>query len=300
MSYIAGIIAVAIATALACSIPGSFVVLRRNSMLVDAIGHSALPGIVIGYLITRNLDSPILIFGAALAGLVVVLGNEYLIQTRLISGDAPQGLIFPALFSLGVLLITLKLSDIHLDERSVLVGDVNLVAFHSINIAGIDIGPAYFYLMLALAAINLVIMALLFNNLKITTFDQEFARTLGIKTHLINALFMFDISLTVTAAFSAVGAILVISLIVIPAATARLLTNNLLTMIALSGLIAVLGGYAGFWVAYYFDASTSSGMAIFYGLCLLATIGITRMWRIIAARRSHRLLSKTSTMTMAA
>src|SRR5690625_6129699 len=86
-------------------------------MLVDAISHAVLPGIVVGYFITRDLESPLLILGAALAGLVVVLGSEWLTRTGLLTGDAPQGLVFPALFSGGVILVSVNFANVHLDTH---------------------------------------------------------------------------------------------------------------------------------------------------------------------------------------
>src|SRR5690625_8013554 len=94
-------------------------------MLVDAISHAVLPGIVVGYFITRDLESPLLILGAALAGLVVVLGSEWLTRTGLLTGDAPQGLVFPALFSGGVILVSVNFPTVPLAPHPVLAGALN-------------------------------------------------------------------------------------------------------------------------------------------------------------------------------
>lgn len=136
MSFVAGVALLAVVTALACALPGVFVVLRRDSMLVDAVSHAVLPGIVVGFLFTQSLESPWLIVGAALAGLIVVLGSEWLGRTGLITGDAPQGLIFPALFSIGVILVTLNFANVHLDVHAVLVGDLNLAAWDQLTVGG--------------------------------------------------------------------------------------------------------------------------------------------------------------------
>ena len=154
MSFVVGTMLLAVVTALACALPGVFVVLRRNSMLVDAISHAIFPGIIFGYFLTRNFNSPLLILAAALAGLVVVLGSEWLARTGLLTGDAPQGLIFPALFSAGVILVTLEFANIHLDTHAVLAGDLNIAAWQPLIIAGTHLGPAYLYVMLSLIHIS--------------------------------------------------------------------------------------------------------------------------------------------------
>src|SRR5690606_37029870 len=92
MNFVLGTALLAVVTALACALPGTFIVLRKNSMLVDAISHAVLPGIVVGYFFTQDLESPLLTVGAALAGLVVAVGSEWLGRTGLLTGDAPQGL----------------------------------------------------------------------------------------------------------------------------------------------------------------------------------------------------------------
>ncbi|MGA3565643.1 metal ABC transporter permease [Melissospora conviva] len=277
MSLVVGTALLAVVTALACALPGVFVVLRRSSMLVDAIGHAVLPGIVVGYFFTRDLDSPLLIIGAALAGLVVVLGSEWLTRTGLITGDAPQGLIFPALFSAGVILVTLNFANVHLDTHAVLVGDLNLAAWEQLIVNGTSIGPAYLYVMLGVLALNIIFLGVFHTKLKVTTFDAQFATSIGIRAGLVNAAFMFLVSLTVTAAFNATGAILVIALMIVPPATAYLLSQSLPAMITLTAVIAVAGALAGFWTAYVLDAATSAGMAVFYGLVFVIVLAATRI-----------------------
>lgn len=246
-------------------------------MLVDAISHAIFPGIIFGYFLTRNFNSPLLILAAALAGLVVVLGSEWLARTGLLTGDAPQGLIFPALFSAGVILVTLEFANIHLDTHAVLAGDLNIAAWQPLIIAGTHLGPVYLYVMLGVLLINVVFLTLFYSKLKVTTFDPEFATSLGIRSRLLNTAFMFLVSVTITAAFNAAGAILVIALVVVPPATAYLLTTRLPVMIALTALIAIGGALAGFWVAYVLNAATSAGMSLFYGLVFAAVLVVTRL-----------------------
>lgn len=279
MSFALGVALLAVVTAVTCALPGTYVVLRRSSMLVDAISHAVLPGIVLGYLLTRDLDSPVLIVGAALAGMLVVLGSEWLGRTGLLTGDAPQGLVFPALFSIGVILVTLNAANVHLDTHAVLVGDLNLAAWDQLEVGSLSLGPRYLYLMLGMLVLNAVVLALLHRTLTVTTFDPVFARTIGIRSGLVNGVFMLLVALTVTAAYNAAGAILVIALVVIPPATARLLTDRLPVMLALAAGIAAAGALAGFWLAYALDAATSAGMATFYGVAFGAVLLATRLRR---------------------
>lgn len=297
MSFVLGTMLLAVVTALACALPGTFVVLRRTSMLVDAISHAVLPGIVVGYLFTHDLDSPWLIVGAALAGLVVVLGSEWLSRTGLLTGDAPQGLIFPALFSVGVILITLNFANVHLDTHAVLVGDLNLAAFHQLIVGGVSIGPSYLYVMLTVLIVNVAFLAAFYPKLKVTTFDDQFARALGMRTGLLNTAFMFLVSVTVTAAFYAAGAILVVALMIVPPATAYLLSRRLPVMLALTVAIAGLGALAGFWIAYVLDAATSAGMAVFSGLAFIAAFAGTRLARRRRRTTGARQAGSTDTQT---
>lgn len=274
MIFILGTLALAMVTAVATSLPGIFVVLRKQSMLVDGIGHAVFPGIVLGFFISRDLTSPVLVVGAALAGLIVVLGANALRRTRMISGDAPLGLVFPALFAVGVILASSSLTNVHLDTHVVLVGDLNLAAFDRLVVGGVDIGPRYLYVMLVILIINALFLGLLLPKLTVSTFDPEFATLIGVPMRTLNIAFMFLVSLTVTAAFHAAGALLVIALMVTPAATAHLVSQRMGAMITWTIVFSCTGALVGFLLAFYFDASTSAGIAVFYGLQFAAVLTV--------------------------
>lgn len=279
MGFLVGVFALTLVGALACALPGVFVVLRGNAMLVDAISHAVLPGIVVGYAITHRLDSPLLTLGAAVAGLLVVLGSEYLSRTGLITGDAPQGLVFPALFSLGVIGVSTQFSRIHLDVHAVLVGDLNLAAFAQLTIGGHSVGPRYLWILAAVLLINIAFLALCWRPLVVSTFDRAFAATIGLRMGLFNTAFMLCVSVTVTAAFHAAGAILVIAWVVVPAAIAQLLCRRLPALVGVACGAAVLLSTAGFWLAYVLDAATSAGMAVTYGSGFLGVFLVVRRLR---------------------
>src|SRR3989344_6639955 len=135
------LVLVAIVTAIACALPGLFLVLRGVALMSDAISHAMLLGIILMFLVIHNLNSPLLLLGAALAGLATVLVTELLIGTHKVKKDTAIGLVFPAFFSLGIVLITLYARDVHLDTDMVLLGELAFVPFSRLIIAGYDCGP---------------------------------------------------------------------------------------------------------------------------------------------------------------
>lgn len=286
MSFVTGVVVLAVVTALACAIPGVFLLLRKDAMMTEAVSHAVLPGIVVGLLIVGDLDSPLLILAAALTGLLVVLGTEYLRSTGLVEGDAPLGLIFPALFSIGIILVSQRFANVHLDEHVVLVGDLNLAAFIHLEVGGVSLGPRYLYVMLAVLLANLLFLGRYFKELQVTTFDPDFARLSGFDVRRLHYAFMFLVSVTITAAFYAAGAILTVALMIVPAATAHLVTKRLPQMFALTAVIAVLGALAGFGAAYALDAATSGAMAFMFGLGFVVVLALSKGWARLTLRRT--------------
>ena len=124
---------IGVVVAMACAIPGVFLVLRKMSLISDAISHSILPGIVIGFFITQDLNSPILILLAALTGVITVVLVEVIQKTGLVKEDTAIGLVFPSLFSIGVILIAKNANDVHLDVDAVLLGELAFAPFDSLS-----------------------------------------------------------------------------------------------------------------------------------------------------------------------
>lgn len=260
---------IAVIVALACAIPGTFLVLRQMAMISDAISHSILPGIVIGFLITQNISSPILIFFAALTGVLTVVVVESITKTKLVKEDTAIGLVFPAFFSIGVLIISAELGNIHIDTDAVLVGELAYAPLDRLIIMDTDIGPVSLWVMLGILALTLFLLTLFYKELKISTFDAELAASLGFTPIVIHYFLMSITSLTTVGAFNAVGAILVVALIVVPPASAYLLTNDLNKMLIYSSLIAVLSGIGGYWIAHFANSSISGSIASLLGLIFL-------------------------------
>ncbi|QXP60764.1 metal ABC transporter permease [Olleya sp. HaHaR_3_96] len=256
--------------AIACAIPGTFLVLRKMAMISDAISHSILPGIVVGFFITQDLNSPLLIVLAAFTGVITVVLVEYIQKTGLVKEDTAIGLVFPALFSIGVILIAKNANDVHLDVDAVLVGELALAPFDRLVVSGVDIGPKSLWIIGTILLITITLLIAFFKELKVSTFDKGLAASLGFSPAIIHYGLMTVSSVTTVGAFDAVGAILVVALMIAPAATAYLLTTNLKKMLALAAFFGVFSAISGYWLAHLLDASIAGSITTMLGLLFLA------------------------------
>lgn len=260
---------IAALVAVACAIPGVFLVLRKMALISDAISHSILPGIVAGFFITHDLNSPLLILLAALTGVITVVLVEAIQKTGLVKEDTAIGLVFPALFSIGVILIAKNANDVHLDVDAVLLGELAFAPFDRWMVSGVDLGPKSLWVMGTILIVILILIFLFFKELKVSTFDAGLSAALGISPVVMHYGLMSISSVTVVGAFDAVGAILVVALMIAPAAAAYLLTSDLKKMIFISVGIGVFSAVAGYWLANILDASISGSMTTVLGLVFL-------------------------------
>ncbi|SHG76431.1 metal ABC transporter permease [Winogradskyella jejuensis] len=255
--------------AIACAIPGTFLVLRKMAMISDAISHSILPGIVIGFFITHDLNSPLLIVLAALSGILTVVLVEYIQKTGLVKEDTAIGLVFPALFSVGVIMIAKNANDVHLDVDAVLLGELAFAPFDRLIINGMDVGPKSLWIIGVILLITLILLFAFFKELKVSTFDKGLATSLGFSPAIIHYGLMSVSSVTTVGAFDAVGAILVVALMIAPAAAAYLLTTDLKKMLMLSVCFGVFSAILGYWVAHWLDTSIAGSITTTLGLLFL-------------------------------
>jgi manganese/zinc/iron transport system permease protein len=280
---------VAVVVAVACALPGVFLVLRRMALMSDAISHTVLLGIVLGFLVTRDLASPVLLVAAAATGVLTVTLVEALRRTRLVARDASIGLVFPALFSIAVILVSRFAGSVHLDTDAVLLGEIAFAPFRRLELGGVDLGPRTLWVMGAVLLLNAAMIVAFFKELKLSTFDPALAAALGFSPALLHYAFMSLVSVTAVGAFDAVGSVLVVALMIVPPATAYLLTDRLLSMLLLSGVIAAVAAIAGFWAAWLADASIAGAMATAAGaLFLLAFAFAPRRGLVAQARRRAR------------
>ena len=260
---------IAIIVAVACAIPGAFLVLRRMAMISDAISHAILPGIVIGFFITQDVSSPFLVLMAAATGVLTVVLVELINRTRLVKEDAAIGLVFPALFSIGVILITRFAGDVHIDTHAVLVGELAFAPFNQLIINGNPMGPKSLWVMGGILVLSLVLLGVFYKELKISTFDPQLAASLGFTPVVIHYGLMTMTSITAVGAFDAVGAILVVALMIVPPAAAYLMTQSLNRMLILSSVIGIAAAIAGYWIAHFLNVSIGGSMAAILGFIFL-------------------------------
>ena len=283
------ILLISMVVAVACALPGVFLVLRRMALMSDAISHSILLGIVLGFLIVGEVTSPLLILGAAATGVLTVLLVELLNHTRLVKEDAAIGLVFPVLFSIGVILIARFAGNVHLDTDAVLLGELVFAPFERFVAGGRDLGPRVLWVMLAILALNAAFLAVFYKELKLTTFDAGLAAALGFSPVLLHYLFMSLVSITAVGAFDAVGSILVVAMMIGPPSAAYLLTDRLRTMILLSAGIGMLAAAGGYFLSSAMDASIAGSMAVAIGICFGTTLAFAPERGVVAvARRRAR------------
>ncbi len=279
---------IAAVVAVACALPGAYLILRHMAMMSDAISHAILFGIVIAFFATGDISSPVLIAAAALTGLLTVSLVELIHRTRLVKEDAAIGLVFPLLFSIGVILISHHAGRVHLDTDAVLLGELAFAPFNRLVVTGMDLGPKALYVMGGILLLNVCFIALFYKELKLATFDPALAAALGFAPTVIHYMLMGLVSLTAVGAFDAVGSILVVALMIGPPATAYLLTYRLSHMLLLSALSGTLSAVSGYWVAHGLDVSIAGSMACMVGVQFLLVWMLAPDRGLIARARRRR------------
>lgn len=290
MSPTLTILVIASAVAASCALVGAFLVLRGLALLGDAISHAVLPGIVIAFFLTGNRAPLPMVIGAGALGVLTVFLVELFHRTRRLKQDASIGVVFPALFSLGVILISRYATQVDLDLDCVLYGEIAYAPWDLLFFGGRSIGAKALWVNGAILLVDLALVLLLYKELKLTTFDPQLAAALGFSPLVMHYLLMGAVSVTVVGAFESVGAILVVAMLVVPPAAAYLLTDRLGRMLVLAvafGILAALGGYA---LARAWDASIAGAMATAAGLLfIIVFVASPRHGLFTRAVRQRRL-----------
>jgi manganese/zinc/iron transport system permease protein len=202
--------------------------------------------------------------------------------------DAAIGLVFPALFSVAVILISRFARGVHLDVDAVLLGELAFAPLDRVLVAGLDL-PRSLIVMGVILLLNVAFIALFYKELKLTTFDAGLAVALGFSPALVHYGLMIMVSVTAVGAFDAVGSILVVALMIAPPAAAYLLTDRLSRMLLYSAALAAAGAVGGFWLAVALDANVAGAIAAMLGVLFLGVFLLAPGRGLLAqARRRGR------------
>ena len=269
------IVIVGILSAVSCTLLGNFLVLRKMSMMGDAISHAVLPGLAIAFLVTGARASITMFIGAAIVGVLTALFTQWISRFGKVDQGASMGIVFTTLFALGLVLIVRAADHVDLDASCVLYGAIELTPLDvvwSTKLFGMTVDlPRAVVVLAPVCLVNALFVILFFKELRISSFDPELASTMGINANRMHYLLMTLVAITTVAAFEAVGSIIVIAMLIVPAAAAHLLTDRLHWMVLVSVVLAVFSAIAGHFLAIALpgwlgldpslvDATSTSGM----------------------------------------
>jgi manganese/zinc/iron transport system permease protein len=288
------IVVAGVLCAVACALLGNFMVLRRLSMMGDAISHAVLPGLVGAFLVTGTLNGPAMFVGAVLVGVLTALLVQGIHHYGKVEESAAMGVVFTTLFAIGLLMIVRWADSVDLDEDCVLYGAIEYVPLELISLrlpgGGLLEVPETVLFLAIVVLINLAFVVFFFKELRLSAFDPDLGTTVGVNAQLMHYLLMVLVALTAVAAFESVGSILVIAMLIVPGATALLLTDRLHWMVVCSAVVAALSAVLGHVAAtlvpavFGFAPTTTSGM-------MAATAGALFLTAVLLAPR-HGVLAK--------
>jgi len=271
-----------------CGLIGNYLILRRMALVGDAISHSVLPGLAVAFLFSGSLHIGSMFAGAIVAGVLTTLLIELIHTKSRVKTDAAIGITFCSLFAFGVILINMFAGKVHLDTECVLYGEISYVPLEStVKIMGgtLSIGPQPVVIMAVVFLAVLALIVLLYKELLVCSFDPTLAASLGIPPKVFHYGLMVVLSIVVVSAFESVGAILVIAMLILPGATAQLLSTRLPVVMLLSVIGALLSSVLGYHLGMWMRCSIAGAMVVAAaGLFLLTWIfspeqGLVQRWR---------------------
>ncbi len=262
------ILIILILVALSCALPGIFLNLKKLSMISDAISHTILLGIVLGFALSYDINSPLVMIGAVVIGIITALLINLLSKNKKVNYDASCAIVFPFLFAIAIVLINLFFENVHLDVDSVLLGEVIYAPLNTVKIGNFEI-PVTIINSGILLIVNTLFILLFYRGLKTSSFSENDALLMGFKPNMINILLMIIISLTAVISFDSVGSVLVIALLIAPSSIALLFANNLKQTIVYTISFSVLGSVGGYLIAIYFDVSIAGSIATLLGIMFI-------------------------------
>ena len=272
--------------AAACGLVGNYLILRRMALVGDAISHSVLPGLVIAFLISRSRNSTTMFLGALAAGLLTTVLIEVIHKKSRVKQDAAIGIVFSSLFAIGVILVSHYASRVDLDQECVLYGEIGTIPLDLpyVQLGSFVLGPPPLVRMGAVALVVGLLIVVFYKELLVSSFDPGLAFSLGINATVVHYSLMSVLSVVVVSAFESVGAILVIAMLILPGATASLLSPRLPRVLLLTLLHAALSSVLGVMLALWLECSIAGAMVVMGGVLFglvwvfSPTQGLLRRW----------------------
>jgi len=265
--------------AINCALLGVFLLLRKMAMVGDAISHAVLPGIVIAYFFSGEKGSVLLLLGATLSGVLATFIIDLFSRKARVQSDAAIGITYTLLFAVGMILIaTLMQGNADIDQECVLYGDIALVNMDKIIIdQNLYLGPRALYTELVAACIVFGSVVFGFKGFKLLSFNEDYARSIGIKTTRWHYYLMGLVALTTVVSFEVVGAVLVVGFLIIPPATAHLVTRKLKSMLALACFFGIISVITGYFIAVQLNVSITGAMVTVAGIIFTLVFIIVRI-----------------------
>ncbi|MCC7087373.1 MAG: metal ABC transporter permease [Pirellulales bacterium] len=273
-----------------CAILGCYLVLRRMSLLGDAISHAVLPGIVLGFMLTGQITGWPILAGAMVFGFMTAFLTHALKDLGRVPEDSSMGIVYTTLFSIGVILISRYAAGTDLDAQCVLYGMLDTVAVDVINIGSYEV-PRTLPTMLGMCASVILFIGILWKELKIASFDAGLSTAMGIHAAVIHYLLMAVVAGVTVTAFEAIGSILVVAMLIVPAATAQLLADRLGPMIGCAVAVAIVSAILGDIGAQVFNTNVAAMMAVAVGLQFLLAVFIAPQHGLVSKWWRNFLLS---------
>jgi manganese/zinc/iron transport system permease protein len=271
----------------ACGLIGNYLILRRMALVGDAISHSVLPGLAIAFLLAHSLSTLPMFLGALGAGIVTTVMIELIHKKTRVKQDSAIGITFSTLFAIGVILISFGQTDaVHLDAECVLYGEIGFVPLVLVQtelgpealsvvekIPGLNsemfldgnlltIAPPSVIRMAIVTGMTLLLILVFYKELLVTSFDSGLSSSLGINSTVVHYALMGMLSVIIVSAFEAVGAILVIAMLILPGATASLLAYRLPPMFGITVIHAALSALGGIHLATWLKCSEAGAMVV--------------------------------------
>lgn len=276
---------IAVVTSIVCALSGSLLLVSRKSMVSEGLSHAVLPGLVIAFMIFRDYSSPWLILSAAASGLLMVWLTHLLQKTGLVDDDAGLGIVFSGMFSVGVLIVSRSLRNTHFHADCIIDGNLALAPLDRLEVGGFDLGPRSWLVMSGMLIVVLCYIVLFYKELKLALFDSLLACRFRLRPALLQFLTLAVISLTTVCAFNVAGSILIVALMIAPAASAYLLTNRLGSLLMIASAVATLSALLGHLMARSLNIAPTGPMASAAGLIFLLILvlaprkGLAQQWK---------------------